>query len=407
MTEPAKRANRVLGGRPALRALLVSLLCFVAGCVAFLVSFGVTFGLYGQAGIDALSGFLLLDLLVGVAACIAVGPVRRSTAGNAILIVTGIFSAFALPAWIVAVIRFGERRSLPLDAAIVAVMVIGATGVAMWQDAALGAEAGNPLLAAGVAAGPTAAALLWGRVRGTRDALLEASRERAVSAELARAAVERSRGAELARARAEERGALARDLHDGISHRLSVVAMHAGALASREDLSPEQIQGATRTIRDAAAEAGELLREALTALRDPAERPSGAPLPTAASIETLVAEARARGARVSLHWQDLTPEELAGAAAQAVTLARVTEEVLMNAAKHAPGEPLEIEIARQAGAVALRARNRLAERRSGSPLGTGHGLIGVSERASLLGGHAAHGPTGDGGFEVEVRLPWT
>ncbi|MFT4231153.1 MAG: histidine kinase [Leucobacter sp.] len=406
---PRGRAYGVLSSRPRLRALLVSLLCLPIGAVAFTVAFGLTYEQFGERGIEVLTGFLMLDLLIGFAACLAVGPVRGSTAGNALLLIAGIFSAFAFPAWVVAAIRFGERRSLGLDAAIVSVMVLGSTGVAWWQDAMLGV-APEPLLSATVIAVMTVAVLLWGRARSTRAALVAALREQAESAELARIALARNREAELARARAEERSVLARDMHDGISHRLSVVAMHAGALASREDLSPEQVRLAASTVREAAAEAGSMLREALTALRDPAGSAPASPLPSAASPDALTADARDRGMTVALTWRGLTPEELAGRPAQAIALARVVEEILVNAAKHAPGSALEIEVSRVSGEVVLLAGNPLpapeAAPDAASALGTGHGLIGISERACLLGGRASHGPTAEGRFEVEVRLPW-
>ena len=252
----------------------------------------------------------------------------------------------------------------------------------------------------------TAGPLLWGRVRGTRAALVTALREQAAAAERANAALARSREIDVQRARAEERRALARDMHDGISHQLSVVALHAGALASRDDLPPEQIRSTAQTIRDAAATAGGMLREALTALRDPADLGEAVPLPTAASIEALVEAARLAGQDVNLTWRGITPEEVACFPARAVTLSRILEEALMNAAKHAPGEAVTILIAREPGQVVLRAENRLPARPPQPVISTGHGLTGVAERVSLLGGASWSGTTPERHFRVKVTLPW-
>ena len=392
--------------RKSMHPILVSLLCVGAGAVCFVVSFGLSFDLYGESGIEALTGFLMLDLVVGLAAGIASGPVRRRAVGNALLLAAGIFSSFALPATVLAIVRLGERRSLPSDAAIVSLAALGSTGMSLWQDTVVGITPENPLLIAAGSAALTIGLLLWARMRATRAALIDALRKQAESTEQARAALEKSYEAELASARARERSALARDMHDGISHKLAIVSMHAGALASRDDLSPQQVRDASHTIRNAAAEAGELLREVLIALRSPDAGPQACPLPTTESIEALIAAAQARGSRVSLIWRNLTPSELRAGSAQAVALARIVEESLMNAAKYAPGEFLDIRIAREGNVLVLNASNRLGEAAPSSPLGTGHGLIGIAERARLLGGRAASGPTTDGRFEVEVELPW-
>lgn len=406
MPEQARHPSWALGRRPRLRAILVSAACLVAGSVLFLTMFGLTLETAGEAGLDALAGFLLVDLVVGLVACVAAGPVHRSTVGNGLLIAAGVVSSFAIPAWAVAGVRLGERRSLRTDAVVVIGTTLGSMAMLLWHDATLGVPTDNRLLGAGLIAVLATAIVLWGRVRGTRAALVVASRQQAESAELARRALADNREAELARARAEERSALARDMHDGVSHRLSIVAMHAGALASRDDLTPEQIRAATRTIRDAAADAGELLRDSLTALRAPAADGSTQPLPTAASIEDLLAQARAHGADVTLTWRDVSPAELEQRPGAAVALARITEEILMNARKHAPGLPVAMRIGREGGAITLDARNQLAGHVSEPALGTGHGLTGVAERASLLGGSASAGRTPDGAFVVEVRLPW-
>ena len=90
----------------------------------------------------------------------------------------------------------------------------------------------------------------------------------------------------------------------------------------------------------------------------------------------------------------------------AASLGRIVEEALVNAAKHAPGEGVTILIAREPGHVVLRAENRLPARPPQQVISTGHGLTGVAERASLLGGASWSGTTPDHHFRVEVTLPW-
>jgi len=254
--------------------------------------------------------------------------------------------------------------------------------------------------------------LLWGRVRGTRAALLGSLREQAAAAERERAALAHGREADVARTRAEERSAVARDMHDTLSHQLSLIALHAGALASRDDLPPERAREAARTVRDAAADANAVLREVLTALRstDLGQRlghHGGAEqLPTSASIDALAQRARAQGQQVDVAWRGLSARDLdERSPATAVSLAQITGELLVNAHKHAPGAPVDVVLAHEGEDLVLRASNPLVTAPSAAP-GTGFGLVGVEERARLLGGGARHGATGDGRFVAEVVVPW-
>ncbi len=208
MPEQARHPSWALGRRPRLRAILVSAACLVAGSVLFLTMFGLTLETAGEAGLDALAGFLLVDLVVGLVACVAAGPVHRSTVGNGLLVVAGVVSSFAIPAWVVAVVRLGERRSLRTDAVVVIGTTLGGTAMLLWHDATLGVPTDNPLIAAGLIAVLTTAIVLWGRVRGTRAALVVASRQQAESAELARRALADNREAELSPGRGRRNAAL-------------------------------------------------------------------------------------------------------------------------------------------------------------------------------------------------------
>ena len=394
--------------RPRTWAVTVSVVCSLIGPLVFLVSVGSTLEAEPVMPRPWLWGPLVaVDVCVGLVACALVGLHRASRVGGVALAAAAAVSAWAGPAAVVATVRLGARRSLPLDVTVVALVVAGSAGQAYLLQLATGMPAELRWLAPLVVV-LVAALLLWGRVRGTRAALVTSLRQQAVTAERERAALARGRDADVARTRAEERSAIARDMHDTLSHQLSVVALHAGALAHRDDLPPERVREAARTVRDAAAEANGVLREVLTALRstDPGRRlghHGGAEPPT--SVEAAAARARGRGQDVVVRWEGLSATEVdERSPATAVSLAQVTGELLVNAGKHAPGAPVEVALSHEVDDLVLRVTNPLVG--AAPALGTGLGLVGVAERARLLGGTARHA-VADGRFRVEVRLPWT
>lgn len=402
------------GRRRHLRAVAVSVACSVLGPLVFLVLLGLTLEEGGEPRRPTLWVLLLLlDAFVGLTAAALAGWFRTSRAASVALVVAGTFSTWAAPAGVVGLVRAGARRSTALDAVVVTVVVAGGLGVSRLQGLAA-PPVPDPLPWWAEVLGLAAVAgllLLWGRVRGTRTALIGSLREQTAAAERERAAIAHGREADMARTRAEERSAIAREMHDTLSHQLSVIALHAGALASRDDLPPERAREAARTVRDAAADANAVLREVLTALRstDPEQRlghHGGAePLPTSRSVDALAARARERGQQVTVTWRGLSAPDLdQRSPATAVSVAQMTAELLVNADKHAPGAPVEVLLAHEGEDLVLRASNPVGATPSAA-LGTGLGLVGVQERARLLGGLARHGVR-DGRFQVEVVLPW-
>lgn len=399
---------RLLGGRPRLRAALISVGCGLLGTGLFLVLLGAEL----EEGTGDFPGtfvlLVFLDALIGLVACAAVGPVKGSRVGNLAIVVVAVWSTWALPAWTVSVVRLGARRSAGLDTVVVLVTVIGGLGYAMVREPAATLQSGEAVLTVLGGAALTVGALLWGRVRGTRSALVAALRGQAKSAEQARSAAVLVREAEIAQARAEERSAIARDMHDGISHQLAIVAMHAGALSYRGDLTADQQIATASTVRDAAADANVMLREALTALRETDDLRRTLPLPDSSSLQKMVETARAAGADVSLRWKNMTAAELSKKPQRATAFARITEELLMNSRKHAPEAAVSVLVEGATDAVVLHVSNPIPRghgpRRS-APLGTGLGLVGVTERAELLGGSARYGATEGDTFDVEVRIP--
>jgi signal transduction histidine kinase len=411
----------VAGSRPRLRAALISLGCALLGATGFLVNVGWDLEQAGGALSTPRLLLLPVDVLLGLAASIAVGPVRGSRGGNVAVVLAGAVSVWALPAWIVSTVRLGARRSTGSDVAVVVVFTTATTLWTWFEDTLVGRPSTDLALIAGATVVITVAVLLVGRVRGTRAALVVALRNQAASAELALRSADqahrsslRSREAEIAAVRAEERSAIARDMHDGISHQLAIVAMHAGALAHRTDLTADQQRQAAGTVRRAAADASVLLRDALRALRDPDDTRPTTPLPGAASIDRLVDAVRTAGHPVDLVWEDTSSSDLDQVPGRSTTCVRILEELLMNARKHAPSAPVSVVLAAATpSGITLRVSNPLpgpADRTDDTgvglvPIGTGLGLVGVVERAEAVGGSAAHGPTDAGTFAVEVHLP--
>ncbi|TDC20494.1 histidine kinase [Streptomyces sp. 8K308] len=217
-------------------------------------------------------------------------------------------------------------------------------------------------------------------------------------------------------ARRTEREAIAREMHDVLAHRISLLSVHAGALAYRTDasaggakpLSDAEIGDSARVIRDTAHQALEELREVLTVLRGRGRGEEG-PQPGVADIGGLVTEAERAGQRV-VYTRDLD----AGAAAKLRatvqrTAYRVVQEGLTNARKHAPGVPVQVAVGGAPGqGLTVAVRNALPARPSPAGIpGAGAGLAGLEERAALEGGALWHGPNASGTeFELVAELPW-
>ncbi|MDN5898759.1 MAG: histidine kinase [Brachybacterium sp.] len=404
-------------------ALAQSLVGTALGLLVFLISFGVLLTEFSDHPPEGLVGLYAVDALVGAVATLLIGPLRflrpgrLHTAAHLLLAAAVGLSSWALPAAALALYRIGVRRRMLLDVAVI-LLVAGTSIASMSVDARIRGEAPEVvvLVAMGVMVVLALIPLLLGHVVGTRHELLVSLQERAASAERERGTAERERAAaereaaalvrereaETARVRAEERAALARDMHDSISHHLATIAMHAGAMAYREDLSPVALRRTAGTVRDAAQQANRELRTVLSGLRT-AE--GEAPLATAPTLAGIVERCREEGQEVELVWEGLTAEDLTTRdRSTVVALARILAEVTVNADKHAPGAPLQVTLSRQDEQVRLRARNPLPSAPA-STLSSGHGLLGVQERARLLGGDARHGPI-DGHFEVEAWMPW-
>ncbi|WP_426366231.1 sensor histidine kinase [Streptomyces sp. E-08] len=209
--------------------------------------------------------------------------------------------------------------------------------------------------------------------------------------------MEREQAAVADRERLRERSRIAGDMHDSLGHDLALIAVRAGALEVDPVLGPDQ-QDAAGELRRAAADATARLRDIIGVLR---EDDAGAPTtPSGETVEELTARARASGLDVTLA---PTPvPKLPGMSGLA--LHRVVQEGLTNAAKHAPGAAVSVEVAQDAAEVRVRVVSGPGTAGVPGPSG-GSGLVGLAERVRLAGGALAHGVTGDGGFRLEAALP--
>ncbi|WP_218159551.1 sensor histidine kinase [Lentzea albida] len=254
--------------------------------------------------------------------------------------------------------------------------------VSMWLELTF------PLLCAGTA---VAIGVAVGAGRAEARSLLE----RAESAE-------REQHARAAQARAQERNRIAREMHDVLAHRISLVAMQAGVLDHRADLTAEDTRLLVRGIADGSQLALQELRDVLGVLHGDPERPEP-PQPSLDRLPGLIADSRASGLEVTLV-NDVTgePPELIGR-----TGYRVVQEGLTNAAKHSPGAEVRVTLEGTAGdELRVSVRNSPATETGPRPPSSGFGLPGLTERVTLAGGTLDHHPAPGGGYLLAARLPW-
>ena len=242
-----------------------------------------------------------------------------------------------------------------------------------------------------------AAALGWGLYVREREEVIRHLDERA-------ARLEAEQPARLAGARRAERDRIAREMHDVLAHRLSMISLHAGALELRPGAGPD-VHDIARVIRSGAHEALEELRSVIGALRHDVGDEPERPQPGLGDIADLVDDARRCGNPVRFEDRLLTVPGPRPPGATGRVAYRVVQEALTNARKHAPGRVVDLVLEGSPGeGVRIDVSNVTSPGGGGMP-GSGAGLVGVAERVELAGGRLQR--TDDGGrFRLEVRLPW-
>ncbi|MET8243812.1 histidine kinase [Streptomyces sp. NPDC005202] len=355
----------------------------------------------GLAAGDALShdphtphALAVVDQLLGVLACAAVWLRRRWPLGLAVaMIPVGLLSSTSGGAGAVALFTLAVHRPFRYVA-----WVGGATlalvPVLYWLRP--DPELSYPGIVV-FAAVLTLSIIGWGMFVRSKRQLMLSLRDRARRAETE------------ARLRAEQaqrlaREAIAREMHDVLAHRLTLLSVHAGALEFRPDAPREEIARAAGVIRESAHEALQDLREIIGVLRAGEPDDVGRPQPTLAALDALVAESREAGMKVTLAHRVTDPAAVPASVGR--TAYRIVQEGLTNARKHAPGTEVTVTLAGAPGeGLVVSVRNPAPEGEVPHVPGSGQGLIGLTERATLAGGSLEHGPTGDGGFEVRGWLP--
>ncbi|MCX4526232.1 MULTISPECIES: sensor histidine kinase [unclassified Streptomyces] len=261
--------------------------------------------------------------------------------------------------------------------------------------------------------------VLFGLYIGARRRLMESLQERADSLErelslLADRAEERAEWA-----RTEERTRIAREMHDVVAHRVSLMVVHAAALQAVAAKDPVKAARNAALVGDMGRQALTELREMLGVLRAESPKPAVVAVaavalagsfedgPSLAELDALVGQSRAAGMAVELDVRggvasgDGYPPEVEQ------TAYRVVQEALTNCHKHAPGARVVVRLAHREGEVAMQVENGPCDGKAaepGLPSG-GNGLVGMRERVLGLGGVFVSGPTDEGGFRVSAVLP--
>ena len=212
----------------------------------------------------------------------------------------------------------------------------------------------------------------------------------------------------LEQARHAERTRIAREMHDVLAHRISLLSLHAGALEFRPDAPPDEVARAAGVIRASAHQALEDLRAVIGVLRDGTDGQTPAPpQPTLAALPGLLEESRAAG--MVLHAEVRVTELAAVPDVIGRHALRIIQEALTNARKHAPTAAVDVLLEGAPGqGLTIEVRNAapvLAAGRTAIP-GSGTGLVGLGERAALSGGRLEHGRDQDGDFRLRAWLPW-
>ena len=374
------------------------LVVIAASALAWIITYGIIAAEIPVSDLPGGETVFILALVDPAVCLIALGllPLRRR-APLTIAVVTSALgavsaSAQAGPAMLAAVSNATHRRWL-------GIVVNGAVFVLGLSVFELMVPAGvfeSPWIGIVASSGVFLVPAGFGLYIGARRALIASLDERAREAE-------RERELQVAAAEAGERTRIAREMHDVLAHRISLVAMHAGALTYREDLSRDETREAALLVQDNARRALSELSQVLGVLRTPGGGVEP-PQPTLAELSALVEEATGAGAVIDL------AVAVAGEPPDLVsrTAYRIVQEALTNARKHAPGAPIGARVEGAAGGllvVEVTNGAALTGSRAGAG-GSGLGLVGLAERVELAGGTIEYGPDAKSGFAVRAWLPW-
>jgi signal transduction histidine kinase len=231
---------------------------------------------------------------------------------------------------------------------------------------------------------------------------IRAARSRARASREQAEALERGQRAATRLAVAQERARIARELHDVVSHHVSVMTIQAGAAGKILDADPELARGALAAIESSGRETMAELRHLLGVLNPGETEDLLRPQPGLAQLDALVGTVRRAGQPVSVRRAAVDLPR-----GMDLTAYRVVQEALTNALRHAPGACTEVAIAAEGTDLVIEVTNQAAPAGSRPAAGTGAGtgLLGLAERLRLYGGTLESGRRVGGGFRVRARLP--
>jgi signal transduction histidine kinase len=289
-----------------------------------------------------------LDFVCGLAAAAALWVRRRWPVGLAVATLPlAAFSVTASMALLIIVFTVAVRRPFPVAAGLVGVhLLLALAYYGLRPDPAMSFWAAMVWTVLFIAA-----VLAWGMFVRARRQLVVSLRERAERAEA-------EQQLRVAQARHLERTRIAREMHDVLAHRISLLSLHAGALEFRPDATPQEV-------------------------------------------------AKAAGVRVSV--RDVVPAVDQVPLAVGRSVYRIVQEGLTNARKHAAGAAVTVDVAGGPGdGLTVEIRNRWPVGGITGPEipGAGTGLVGIAERVSLAGGRLAYGRDDSGDFRLAAWLPW-
>jgi signal transduction histidine kinase len=202
----------------------------------------------------------------------------------------------------------------------------------------------------------------------------------------------------------KERQRIARELHDVVAHHMSMIAIQAEAAPYTVPEVPDKIRSDLAEIRATALDALTEMRRILGVLRSE-DGVETAPQPGLERLDSLLAGTHGSG--LSIHTKVVGELEKVPQGV-GITAYRILQEALSNAMRHAPGSRVDVELIQKEGILLLSVINgppATSEPSVLSPPGSGHGLLGMRERAAMLGGGLTANPTPEGGFAVTATLP--
>ncbi len=379
-------------GRRLSRDWAIDMVWFLAAACFTALAYGDN----ASRGIGAAT--LVLDATLGGVSCLAMWLRRRWPVGIAVTIIgLSIFSTAASGVALIALFGVAARRRLAVVAQVTAGFAAASiVGALVWS----GPSPSVPQAALGAVC--VAAAVAWGMFIRARRQLAQTQRERARRGEADR----------VAQARRHERHRIAREMHDVLAHRISLVSLHAGALELCAQRPPEEIVRAAGVIRDNAHQALEDLREVIGVLRadragDDMDDAPDRPQPTLVDLPDLVGESTKAETPVRLDFRVADPATVPVAVGRSAY--RIVQEGLTNGRKHARGAEVSVAVSGARGdGLTIEIRNPCPVETSDIPPipGSGSGLIGLTERVGLAGGRMECGRTSHDDFRLWVWLPW-